>query len=143
LPNRLICLGVLNELDVSRFVNYKPEDGLNIYIKPLYPGIGNYAIKLKEINLMIKQGTIIPSNIIISNVRNISLDSFLVNTDGFYVDINSTIFEFRKQAITLCNLMEDSDTAETGIHAHNARILTKLFNDILLITSKLVEVTIK
>lgn len=142
-PDRLLCKQLLTELNASSFKIYSPSLGVGILIQTRYNDIETYSAKLKSTSRLLKQGSLIPNNWDIVNEQTISLDRFLISSDGYYLDIQKAISDFKTNGLEFCNLMEDSDTAQYGLPEHNLRMTTNLIINLTLVTKKLIESTIK
>jgi hypothetical protein len=138
--DRKLCEELLMKLDISNFSKYTPNIGLSIYINTRYNTIEDYTNKIKQINLYLKQGVIINPTHDNGNEILISLDRFLISSDGFYLDVKKALLDFKNNALELCKLMEESDIAEYGIHENNLRMLTKIIINIREVTSILISI---
>jgi len=141
-PNRKLCETLLKELNSNKLTNYSVSVGLSITIQPLYPDIETYIKKLKEAVVIIKYDKKIPREWGIAESRSMTLDHFLITSDGYYVDVPKAVEIFKEAGIKLCEIMEESDTAQYGVPEYNLRMLTNLFINLREITKKLIEVSV-
>jgi len=140
-PNRKFTEDLLSNLSVDYFLDYSPVRGLSTFVDTRYGNIDLLNNKIKEAIRLIKGGTPIPTNFGIDEISTVSIDRFLISSDGYYIDIYVAINDLVKYGLNLCKLMEDSDTVDHGIQNHNLRMLTKLFINIREIVTKLTEIT--
>ena len=137
--NRKECIALLTLLDVAKFIDYNPYNGISVTISVRYYNIEILTDKLISTNYLLRKGSALPldwDNVI---EKSITLDRFFISNDT-YLDITKSVIKFKKQALLLCELMKDSDTEEFGIHDHNRRMLTNIFNNIIKITISLIKI---
>lgn len=126
-PGRQICEELFSQLDPKQFKGYNPYYGMGVKFYPLYPNIDSYTNKLKELNRLIKQEKPIPPDWNDSVENEVSVDRFMISSDGFYTDILQSVSQFQEAGYNLCLSLKESDTEQFGMQEHNLRVLTKLF----------------
>ncbi|EKD22614.1 MAG: hypothetical protein ACD_84C00038G0011 [uncultured bacterium] len=140
---RKICEEYLGLLSPSIFNAYKPPNGLITFVRTPYKNLGEFTKKLIATNLLLKQSSIITPDWDNGAYRNITVDRFLITSEGFYADNVKAIADFKQAGLELCKLMVESDTAEFGKDEHNSRMLTKLFINLLEVAVKLNIVSVE
>ena len=142
--NRKLCVALLTELNVVKFSKYDPHIGLSTNLKVRYTNIDDYVIKMKSaIRWLRLKNMIQPTwETGVTEVA-ISLDRFLVSSNGYYTDKQKSVDNFKHTALRLCELMVESDTAEFGLHEHNARMTTMMFSNIIEVTKVLINTSNK
>lgn len=144
-PSRALCEELLNQLDVELFANtYRPNRGMSVAISVPYKSIEAYVSALKEFNYLIKNEYPISPDWNANDVEyHTTLDRFLSSSkDGYYLDLERILGKFKHEALLLCQLMKESDTATYGLHEHNLRMLTKLFINMRSLLTQLVDVSL-
>lgn len=142
LPQRKLCIALLNELSEEHFFSYKPTNGKSVRNDFLYPSIDLYSRKMKEFTRYIKEEKAIPPDWYTELITQQSVDQFLSSSDGYYVDVPKAITQFRQAGLQLCEALKESDTATYGIYEHNLRILTKLFVNLRHIAKDLINISL-
>jgi hypothetical protein len=138
-PNRKLCLEVALALDVTKYKNYNPINGLSVLITTKYLDIESYTKKVKLTSLVLRENKMIPTSWDNVSTNTITLDRFLISSDGYYLDIEKAITKFKLACIELCTLLMDSDTAIYGIHEHNLRMLTMMLINIRGVLNTLID----
>jgi hypothetical protein len=141
-PNRRLLVMLLNELRPEAFSNYRPTTGLTESLNVRYSDIGNYIEKIVLTNAILRKKEGLPNTWDTGKENETTLDKWLV-ADGYYVDVVMAISDFKNNALMMCELMADSDTAQYGVPEHNLRMLTKMFVNATHVTKKLIEISLK
>jgi len=126
-PNRQVCEDLFVQLEAKHFKAYHPHTGMSVKFTPLYPTIDSYTSKLRELHRLVKQDKAIPPDWNDGANIEVSVDRFMISSDGFYLDITQAVSDFKDAGYQLCISMKDSDTESHGVQEHNLRMLTKLF----------------
>ena len=142
-PNRLLCEELFDQLSVDAFGSYNTHTGLETTLIVPYPNIEQYTNKLKEIVLLLEQKRIISTEQFNTLKTELSVDKFLISDDGFYINIELAILNFKNIGLKLCQLMKESDTATYGYYEHSFRMLTNIFVNIRIVTTLLISVSLK
>ena len=112
----------------------------NQRINVLFNTVDGYTNFLKKINNYILMEKTIPSgelDLVSSNVNSNVFFSQSVN--GYYIRNPEECFvQFRKEVLTFCQLMENADSVEFGIHAYYGRVLEQIMKDLTGIGIKVV-----
>jgi len=137
---RMLCVEELRRLTPEWFLYYRPEAGLGVYVKVCYPNIDAYAQALREFADLIKEERPISPTQVKEADTVLTLDRFLTSADGFYLDVVAAVAKYKACALHLCEALEAGDYAEHGLPEHNLRMLTKLFSNVLTLTSQLNDV---
>ena len=140
-PNRKMLLELILLFNTDIYFKYNPNLSNGIIINSRYPNIETLNNALKEINRLITNGEIISKDIDNVEIINKTIDLFLTTKDGFYCNPIKELIQFKDNVIEICELMEDSDTAEYGLANHNLRMLTKTFITLKEITTKFLELS--
>lgn len=141
-PNRNACEQMVELLRPDFFQQYRPSQG-KIECDFFYPNVEAYTTKLKELNKTIKDKRPIQSDWAgdIKVTRN-TVDAFLVSDDGYYINPEQAVSNFKAASLELCQRMQVSDTAAHGVDEHNLRMLTKLFINLRVVHQRLIEVSL-
>lgn len=137
---RKLCEETLLSLDTDE-INYSVSDGKQVLVSVRYTTIEEYIHRLKEAQVAIKRSQPIPPEWFSHTETTLSVDRFMISTDGYYIDIPSAIREFKKEALNLCQLLEAADTERVGLYEHCARVLMPLFINVTSIIKAINEVT--
>ena len=137
---RKLCEESLHNLNTDS-INYSIKAGKQTIVSVRYKTIEEYTQRIREAQLAIKKSQPIPGEWISPIETSMSLDQFMVTKDGFYLDIPLAITNFKKEALNLCQLIEESDTATVGFYEHCGRVLTPLFINVTSITKSINEVS--
>lgn len=137
--NRKMCEELLHELSVEHFSSYMPSNGLCISIATHYSNIEQYTQKLVEFAKYIERERIIQADWVLVQETVLSIDRFLISSDGYYLDVVKAILDFKTAGLQLCMFMERSDVELSGYYEHSLRMLTKLLINLRLVTTKLIE----
>lgn len=141
--HRSFCLELMQHLDSVFYTKYSSKNVSGINVSVLFPDIQKYTQRIREINRLLKQEKTISNDWCSYNEVVVNIDSFLVNSNGFYISsVVDVIEDFKQQCIILCNLMEKSDTELYGVHEHNLRVLTKLFINIRHLAFVLINISL-
>lgn len=139
--NRKSCMYLVNLLITDRFHNYTQHKNLGINIQSMHGDIGEYTKKIISINTTIKRKKILSTDIDNGDYRYMSMDNF-ITTDGYYVDTELALINFKNAIVMLCKLTAESDISDSGLPEHNKRMLTKTFTNLCQILSIIVNVSI-
>jgi hypothetical protein len=142
-PERKFCEKLFNELNVDLFIFYKNANGSMVQLETYFPNIDQYTKKIAEIIQQLRQEKAITPEWYDRGEGNISLDRFLVSEDGYYFsNLSYELVRFKQNVLTLCQLMEKSDTETYGLYEHNLRMLTKLFINLRNIAMVMINVSL-
>lgn len=139
--NRALCHKLLTALPDNAFETYRPSDSLGLSLTIQYPDIETMVQKIKESCRMVREQKPIPTDWSNKTETSVALDRFISTQAGYYSNPATTVRRYKKQALELCELMAVSDTETVGLPEHNLRMLTKLFIDIRMVTSQLLELS--
>ncbi|MNU19601.1 hypothetical protein D3C71_78320 [compost metagenome] len=138
---RMLCVDELRRLTPERFIHYRPVDGLGVRLDVCYTSVDVYCQALRDFSVQIQEERAVSPTQVVEPSSSVSLDRFLISSDGYYLEPVSSIAMFKERALHLCDTMESSDYVEAGLAEHNARMLTKLFTNMLALTTCLNEVS--
>lgn len=141
-PERKLCEELVQSLNVPAFALYQSSEGMEVFIIPHFKNIEEYTTVLKEITRAIK----LERHVLIDRIKpsetRLTIDRFLISNDGFYLDVEKAVGRFKEAALGFCKAMEPSDTEDSGYYEYNLRVLTKLFINLRITMSSLVEVSL-
>ncbi|SAK59289.1 hypothetical protein AWB81_01820 [Caballeronia arationis] len=140
-PGRKTLEDLLRTLDVARFASFRNSHAVGIEIKPFYPTIDVYQREIKIINSYLTREGALPTTWATLDARPMGLDHFFTSAEGFYLNVADSLAAFKRDALILCTLMENSDNAALGVHEHNLRMLTKLLVNVRLLVLTLVDLS--
>jgi hypothetical protein len=140
-PSRLKCLLLLRQLQPEQFSSYSARVGQTVMITVPYPHLEQYTSNLREASQMVQQDRTIPADWPSIAEHRLSLDRFLTSADGYYLQPQDSVEQFKNMATQLCEAMEASDEIAYGVPEHNLRMLTRLLINLESLTAALIEVS--
>lgn len=95
---------------------------------------------LAEINAMLRNGKMVPNDWFTTIAHTERFDVW-INRDGdnCYIELELQVRQFKRLLLEFTELMAPSDLAETGLHEHNRRVLTRPACVVRQITFRLLE----
>lgn len=142
-PSRQVCRALIKELHEELFRFYKPAMGKTRMGVFLYPNIDLYTVKLREYYHLVVREKPIPNDWSegLQEVHT-SVDWFLTSADGFYLNVELAVSQFRQAALLLLEALAQADDVDYGVYEHNFRMLSKLFINLRSVTEDLIAVSI-
>lgn len=141
-PQRVLAAKMLAEIDSTRFGDYHSSSGESTPLSAPDKCMDDYIERIKSVTKIVQKEAALPSIDISPEMKELTVDSFLVSADGYYLDAEKAIERFKQAGLNLCQAMEPSDTAEYGVYEHNRRIASKLFTNIREVAKTMVEVSL-
>lgn len=141
-PLRVLCEKMLHEITVPQFALYHSSSGQSTSITVPDSCMDNYIERIRSITKIVEKEVPLPSIDISAEMKVLTVDSFLVSADGYYLDAEKAVERFKVAGLKLCAAMEKSDLAEYGVNEHNRRIVSKLFINMREVSKALVEVSL-
>lgn len=138
---RLQCAELLKGLGDDAFANYRPVFGLGAVLTVAYPTIDLYTAKLHEAATLVREEKAIKPDWSSPLELEVTVDAFLTSSDGYYLDNQAAVTQFKRAAGDLLDALESSDYVTHGLPEHNLRMLTKLLVNLQPIIAALIEVS--
>lgn len=126
LTPRLQCLSVVEKLNPDVFSLYEVDVGQAVFLRPQFDNIELYAERLREAAVLIERNRPIRNDWVPKDGRRMSVDTFLVSKEGYYLDYFKAVTRFKEAAEAFCKVMERTDDVSYGVQEHNGRMLYKL-----------------
>jgi hypothetical protein len=141
--NRQLTARMLKDLPIRLLSVYDPKRGGATVLSMHYPNIKELNNALQYLNQKLSNEELIRQNDVNFEEHTKSLDEFLIDNAGYYLDPIKEFTTFRTQALVLCDLMSVTDKAEFGKDESNRRMLSKLLLNIEQLTSVLQRIVIE
>lgn len=138
-PNRKQCEELLSLFDPDSFAVYDPVAASVVALSIGFPNIVELAEKIEKTSLLLVEEKPIPRSWLKLTEREVSLDRFISIRGDHYINVVESVARFKKAGLELCALMQKSDTETAGIHEHNLRMLTRLFQTMQGLTIQLLD----
>lgn len=139
---RALCLAVLESVNTTEFALYHASKGLGININTPYANVDLYCETLRTLCRTVKSANPLRVIDIRHAIKPIQVDSFFINGENFYQNVELAVTRFRKVAMELCVLLEPTDDAEYGLDEFNRRAISPLLENIRHIFTVLTEVSL-
>lgn len=117
---------LLNDIQPENYSRYVPGDGLWKDIEVPWDNIEIYIRKVRYASHLVEKQKEIPKDWYPESITELSIDRFLLTSEGKYLDRVSTIDDFKNAGLSLCKGLAPCDTDQFGPLSHYYRTLLRL-----------------
>lgn len=131
--------GALRALDPTLFTGYRTSSACVYAMAVIYPDLARYTAEIKRASRWMTLNQLIENQWCAYAYQNKSLDQFLINEHGLYLDPVSEVLQFKRSAEEFFTLYTAIRHSHLEIEGHNARILSKFESHLLLLIRSLLD----
>lgn len=127
-----ILIEVAAKLDYLKFKGIQSSDKSILRIYVPYFTIIEYLSEIRKCTNYFRNGNILHLESFPTLIKYVTISSFFLNEDNFYIDEIKAIEQFNKEVLELAKLYKNKLDSEnnSGVDNHNMRHLTPLINNL-------------
>lgn len=137
-PQPVACLRLLQVLDPKAFRYYKAERLLKLSIALPVESLASYRQYLKELSIRLFKQVELPNSLLREGLQQYNVDQVISKADGYYVNIEVNLAEFKRAAEQLLKVYPIEPT-DHGLNCHYQLRLNKTLLALVVVINTLLE----